>query len=252
MIEYYALEITLLVFIFALMIGSFLNVLIYRLPLGESIVFPSSHCRTCHTKLKWWHNIPLLSWLFLKGECAFCHTPISRQYPLIEAFTGLLFLTLLIKIGFVWYFFFVALSFSMLLALTVIDIHHRAVPDSLNFATLLFALIHPEFFTLALNALLAAGGLALLALLSSLLAKRQAMGGADIIVAGTMGALLGFPLFFIALFITAVIALIPAIHNRYWGDDKGIPFIPFLALSTFLCYLYDRQLINTLEHLLYA
>ena len=251
MLEYYAVEISIFIFIFGLMLGSFLNVVIYRIPLGESIILPSSHCPSCQTPLKIWHNIPLFSWLVLKGKCAFCHTTISKQYPLIEIFTAIIFLVLFIKLGLVWYFPFVALSFSMLLALIVIDIEYLAVPDSINITALLFALIHPEFLTFGLNALLAAGGLALLGLISSLLARRQAMGSADIIVAGTMGALLGFPLFFIALFMTAVIALIPAMYNRYRGDDKGIPFIPFLALSTFICYINDIALLNLLGRLIY-
>jgi leader peptidase (prepilin peptidase)/N-methyltransferase len=240
--------ITILVFIFGAMIGSFLNVVIYRIPKGESIVFPSSKCQSCQTPLKWWHNIPILSWLFLRGKCYFCHEKISIQYPLVEFLTGIIFTVLYLKLGLVWYLPFVAASFAALFALVMIDFKYMAVPDNVNFAALLFALIQPDFLHAVLYAAIAAGGLYLIGLLSSLLAGRQAMGGADVIVAGTMGALLGFPNFFVAIFLSAVLAMIPALVYR----EKGVPFVPFLAMATFVTYLYDTQAAQLLEKLIYG
>ena len=248
MLENLVMEITLIVFIFGAMIGSFLNVVIYRIPKGESIVFPSSKCQSCQNALKWWHNIPIFSWLFLRGKCYFCKEKISAQYPLIELLTGLLFVALYFKLGLVWYLPFIAASFAALLALVMIDFKYMAVPDNVNFAALLFALIHPQFLTALMYAAIAAGGLYLIGLLSSVLARKQAMGGADVIVAGTMGALLGFPNFFIALFLSALLAMIPALIWR----EKGVPFVPFLALATFIVYLYDTQATQLLETLIYG
>jgi len=236
------------VFILGTLIGSFLNVVIYRIPKGESIVFPASKCQSCQTPLKWWHNIPLFSWLFLRGKCYFCHEKIAVQYPIVELLTGLLFSVLYFKVGFVWYFPFVAASFAALFALVMIDFKYMAVPDNVNFAALLFALIQPNFISALLYASLAAGGLYLIGLLSSLLARRQAMGGADVIVAGTMGALLGFPNFFIAIFLSAILAIIPALLYR----ERGVPFVPFLAMATLLTYLYDTQATLLLERLIYG
>jgi len=237
-----------MVFIFGILIGSFLNVVIYRIPKNESIAFPASKCQSCQTPLKWYHNIPIFSWLALGGKCAFCKDPIAKQYPIVEFVTGLIFVMLFIKVGMVWYLPFITASFAALFVLVMIDFKYMAVPDSVNFAALLFALVQPDFLNAMMYAAMAAGGLFLIGLFSSLLARKQAMGGADVIVAGTMGALLGFPNFFVAIFLSAVLAMIPAMIWR----DKGVPFVPFLALATFLVYLYDTQATQLLETIIYG
>ena len=237
-----------LIFIFGTLIGSFLNVVIYRIPKNESIAFPASKCQSCQTPLKWYHNIPIFSWLFLGGKCAFCSKPIAKQYPIVEFVTGLIFVALFMKLGLVWYFPFVAFAFAALFALVIIDFKYMAVPDSVNFTALLLALVQPDFLNALMYAALAAGGLYLVGLFSSLLARKQAMGGADVIVAGTMGALLGFPNFFIAIFLSAILAMIPAMIWR----EKGVPFVPFLALATFLVYLYDTQATQLLKTIIYG
>jgi len=234
------------VFIFGIMIGSFLNVVIYRIPNNESIAFPASKCQSCQTPLKWYHNVPILSWVFLGGKCGFCKEPIAKQYPMVEFITGVIFVILFFKIGLTWYFPFVAASFAALFALLMIDFKYMAVPDSVNFAALFFALIQPDFLHALMYAAIAAGGLYLIGLLSSLVARKQAMGGADVIVAGTMGALLGFPNFFVAIFLSAVLAMIPAMIWR----ERGVPFVPFLALATLIVYLYDTQATQLLETLI--
>ena len=248
MLETVHIEIAVVVFIFGAMIGSFLNVVIYRVPKGESIVFPSSKCQSCQKPLKWWHNIPIFSWLFLRGKCYFCEDKISAQYPIVEFLTGTVFVALYFKLGLVWYLPFVAASFSALLALVMIDFKYMAVPDNVNFAALLFALVQPEFISGLIFAVTAAGGLYLIGQLAALIARKQAMGGADVIVAGTMGALLGFPNFFVAIFLSAILAMIPALIHR----EKGVPFVPFLALATFIVYLYDTQATQLLETILYG
>jgi len=242
------LPMAILVFIFGIMIGSFLNVVIYRIPNNESISFPASKCQSCQTPLKWYHNIPIFSWIFLGGKCAFCNDPIAKQYPIVEFLTGVIFVALFFKLGLVWYLPFVAASFAALFALVMIDFKYMAVPDSVNFTALAFALVQPNFLQALMYAAIAAGGLYLIGLLSSLLARKQAMGGADVIVAGTMGALLGFPNFFVAIFLSAILAMIPALIWR----DKGVPFVPFLALATFVVYLYNTQATQLLETLIYG
>ncbi len=237
-----------IVFIFGIMIGSFLNVVIYRIPKGESIVFPASKCQSCQTALKWYHNIPVFSWMALGGKCAFCKEKISVQYPIVELLIGVIFVSLYFKLGLVWYLPFIAASFAALFALVMIDFKYMAVPDNVNFTALIFALVQPEFLMALLYASIAAGGLYLIGLLSSLIARKQAMGGADVIVAGTMGALLGFPNFFVALFLSALLAMIPALIWR----DKGVPFVPFLALATFIVYLYHTQATQLLETIIYG
>ena len=157
-------------------------------------------------------------------------------------------MALYFKLGLVWYLPFVAGSFAALLALVMIDFKYMAVPDNVNFTALLLALIQPDFLDALLYALIAAGGLYLIGFISSIIARREAMGSADVIVAGTMGALLGFPNFFAALFLSAILAIIPSLINR----ETGVPFVPFLALATFIVYLYDTQTAHFLEKLIYG
>lgn len=236
------------VFLFGISFGSFLNVLIYRIPEGINIATPPSACPNCNNNLKWYHNIPLFSWLFLGGKCAFCKKSIPLRYPFVELFNAIIWLAIYLKIGLVWYMPFVALSFSMLLALSMIDIKYYAVPDSLNFAALIFALIQKDFFTHFIDAAIAAFGFWLLGFIVSKLAKKDSLGEADIIVAATMAALLGFPLFFIAMFLAAILAIIPSLLAK----DTMVPFVPFLALATLISYLNEENLLNLLESIIYG
>ena len=235
-----------------LLVGSFLNVVIYRVPLGENIAFPASHCTSCNHPLKWYHNIPLFSWIFLGGKCAFCKEPISKQYPIVEFINALIWLMLFIKVGPVWWFPFVAASFSALLALSMIDFKYFAVPDSVNFFALGAALISPALLNMDMSnnivqAFIAAGGLWLIGFVVSKVARKEAMGSADVIVAGTMAALLGFPNFFIALFLSAILAIFPSLLAK----DTMVPFVPFLALATLIVYLFDAQAAQLIHWLIY-
>ena len=242
------ITIVLFVFIFGILIGSFLNVLIYRIPKGESVVFPSSKCQSCQTPLKWYHNIPIFSWLFLGGKCGFCSEKISAQYPLIEFTTGIIAVSLFYKLGLVWYMPIVFIVFSLLLALVMIDFKYMAIPDNLNLLALALAIVSPMAIEALQNALMAAGGLALLRYYLSFFLNKEAMGEGDIIVAGTMGALLGFPLFFYALFIAAVLAMVPSLMAK----DKAVPFVPFLAMGTFIVYIFDTQVHALVELIIYG
>jgi len=224
------------VLILGLAIGSFLNVLIYRVPTGQNIAFPASHCPKCKNKLRWWHNIPLFSWLFLKGKCGYCKEKISPIYPMVELITGFLFVMLYLKLGFSINFIGASLAFSMLLTLSMIDFKYFAVPDSINLAAIAFALIQIDFIQGFYDALLIAGGFTLLRFSISYLLKKEAMGEGDIMVAATMGALLGLPNVLFAIFLSAILALIPSIIAK----DNRVPFVPFLALATLIVYLFDN------------
>ena len=139
---------TLISIIFGALIGSFLNVCIIRLPKEESIVWPGSHCPQCNTPIKFYDNIPLVSYFLLKGKCRHCHCAISFQYPLIEGITAITSLILFIKFGlslsYLFYFLFVA----ALIVITVIDLYHQIIPDVISLpgigVGLLGALIIPH------------------------------------------------------------------------------------------------------------
>jgi len=254
-----------------LLLGSFLNVVILRIPREESIVFIPSHCTSCNTPLKPWHNIPLFSWVFLRGKCAFCQEKISIQYPIIELISALIFLIISLKYGFNLPMLFTALSFLMLLALSMIDFKYKMVPDSLNLLAIIFAIfgawsIQGIFLNLQ-NALLFAGGFTLLRFsLSYILtssaqrvAKKtqtswtknyhtypfiEAMGEGDIMVAATMGAILGVQLTLVAIFLSALLALPVMLSLRKRSvEEQRVPFVPFLAIATFIVFLYDTEVL---------
>ncbi len=258
-------------FLVGIIFGSFLNVVILRIPKEESIVFGASHCTSCGTALKPWHNIPLFSWLFLRGKCSYCKTNISMQYPLVELISGLLFIVLANKFGISLPVFFIGLSFLMLLALSLIDFKYKMVPDSLNLLAILFAVVGAwsigGIVNNFQNALLFAGGFTLLRfalsyyLTSSIYRAGlptktswnrhydrtpfiEAMGEGDIMVAATMGALLGVKLTLVAIFLSALLALpvMLVIRNRS-KEEQRVPFVPFLALATFIVYIYDSPIL---------
>jgi len=236
------------IFVFGIIIGSFLNVVIYRIPKGESIAFPASKCQSCQTPLKWYHNIPIFSWLFLRGKCAFCSEKISAQYPLIELTTGILAVTLFFKLGLVWYMPVVFIVFTLLLALVMIDFKYMEIPDNLNLLALALAVVSPTILDSLQDALLAVGGMTLLRYYLSFFINKEAMGEGDIIVAGTMGALLGFPGFLYALFIAALVAIVPSLVAK----DTQVPFVPFLIIGTFIAYIFDTQVQAIVESIIYG
>lgn len=254
-----------------LAIGSFLNVVIYRIPEGKSVSFPASHCPKCHTPLKVWHNIPLFSWIFLRGKCAFCKTAIPFQYPLVELLSALLFLLVYLKLGWSLYALFIALSFVLLLALSIIDWRYKMVPDSINLLALLFAILSAPMQGAFTNALLFAGGFTLLRFVMSyylykkftfLESKRdpapwrklyhvhfnfEAMGEADIIVAATIGAILGVKLGIFAIFLSALLTLPVALLRRH--KDAQTPYIPFLAGALLLTFIFHVDIYHLLRAL---
>ena len=266
------------VFVFGALFGSFLNVVIYRIPRGESVVFPASHCPHCHTGLKPWHNIPVFSWLSLRGRCAFCGKPISAQYPVIELLSGIIAAAVFLKMDISYSSVMVTAVFLTLLALSVIDFYYKMVPDSLNLLALTLAVLSaasPQMFAENLkNALLFAGGFALLRFYVSyylyhkikrmspnlkqaswvknyntIPAVVEAMGEGDIMIAATMGALLGVQLGLAAIFLSALLALPAMLLMRNLPGGAQVPFIPFLAMATWIVYLFDTPIYRWMETL---
>ncbi len=224
--------------LFGLLFGSFLNVLIYRIPKEESVVFPASHCPKCNNNLKWYHNIPLFSWLFLGGKCAFCKEKISILYPLVELSSAIIFfISYYVNGGNLLYSFVVGLVFTLLLGLSLIDLKYKAVPDSLNLAALTLSIfVSSSILSNFQNALWFAGGFALLRFYVSFIVKKEALGEADIMIAATIGAMVGVKMGLVAIFLSAVIALPVFIIIK--EKDFEVPFIPFLALALFIVYIF--------------
>lgn len=228
-------------------IGSFLNVAILRIPEGKSIAFPASHCFTCNTPLKWYHNIPLFSWIALRGKCAFCHAPISCQYPLIEALTALVYGVTYWHLGSFVETLIIGSVFALLLALSLVDLRYKAVPDLLSLPALFLSFLAGSPLNALTHGLLFMGGFALLRISVSSVLKKEVMGEADIIIAGIIGALLGVKLGLFAIYLSAVIALIAFMVVRKKGYE--LPYIPFLSGALFVTWLLDSSVLRFLEAL---
>lgn len=234
-----------LIVIFGLCIGSFLNVAILRLPKNESINFPASHCPNCLHPLKWYHNIPLFSWLLLRGKCAFCKSTISLQYPFVELSSALLYGICFIHLESIIQALLLGSVFALLMALSIIDLRYKAVPDVLSLPVLLLSFcLNPPLVSLQ-NGLLFMGAFTLLRFLVSAFAKKEAMGEADIIIAGIIGAILGIKLGFVAIYIAAILSLVAFVLVR--KRSYQLPFIPFLAFGLLFTWLFDKPILHVME-----
>jgi prepilin signal peptidase PulO-like enzyme (type II secretory pathway) len=227
-------------FIFGAMIGSFLNVVILRMPLGKDIVYQSSHCPTCQHKLRFYHNIPILSFLFLRGKCAFCGVRISWRYPLIETLTGLISFWLFPEIvtadSMMFYVFNFAIA-CVFICHFFIDLDHHLLLDKLNIYLLVLILPYVFFYhdwlTSLMGAALGFGGPLLVTWLFYKIRGQVGLGGGDIKLFGILGLLLGptgvMLNIFLSCFIGAIVGL-AFIAFQKMSKDKPMPFGPFIIL----------------------
>jgi leader peptidase (prepilin peptidase)/N-methyltransferase len=228
------------VVLFALCMGSFLNVVIYRLPKSLNIALPASHCPTCKTRLRVWHNIPIVSFLLLKGHCYTCKKPISWRYPFIEILTVVLSVIALIQIGWQILLLPVLIFTYALIALTFIDIDEQILPDMITIPLLGLglALNSFDFFTSPFEAiwgmLIGFSSLYLIDSLYYLIRKRHGIGMGDYKLLAALGAWLGAsalaPVILIASLLGLLCAAILMVFKRL-KYDTPIPFGPFLAIA---------------------
>ncbi len=234
------------------MVGSFLNVCIFRLPKEESIIIPGSHCPHCHHPIKFYDNIPLISYLVLGGRCRYCKKSISVQYPLVEGITAISFLCLFLRYGLSWNYLFYFSFVAALIVITVIDLYHQIIPDVISIpgigVGLLGALILPHitFFNSLMGTLLGGGSLFVIATLYQWLFKREGMGGGDVKLLAMMGAFLGWDAVILTILLSSLIGslsgiLIMALKGK---DFKyAIPFGPFLSLGAVIALFYKNEII---------
>ena len=237
-----------LTFIFGLVIGSFLNVCIYRIPAGISIVSPSSRCSQCHKSLGVIDLVPVLSYLFLRGKCRHCQAEFSPRYPLVELFCGLGFLVLFLKFGLTVEYLAAVFLFSGLLVCSLIDLDHQIIPDkvliTLTIGSIPLLLLQSTGTLLDgfLGAIVGGGLLLLVAVLS-----KGGMGGGDVKLAAVLGLYLGWSgillMLFIAFLIGSVVGLTWAwIHKKTL--KTALPFGPFLSMATLIVLLWGENIIN--------
>jgi leader peptidase (prepilin peptidase) / N-methyltransferase len=247
-----------IVFMLGAAIGSFLNVVIYRLPAGLSVLHPPSRCPHCLTQIRKQDNVPIFGWLKLKGRCANCKAPVSPRYPLVEAFTGALFLISYIAFGLTFQTLGYWLFLSLLLALSLIDIDTMTLPNSLMKLGVMSGLIFQAIIGWQTNGISgaivslssSAIGMVIGILLidgvtftGSIIFRQDAMGAGDAFLAAMMGAWLGWRYILLSIFLAALFGSIVGIGGRIAGQMQRfqkMPFGPFLALgaafSVFLGY----------------
>ncbi len=248
----------LIAFLFGLPIGSFLNVVIWRLPRNENVVFPPSHCPICDAKIRPYDNIPIISYIILKGECRACGTRISPRYPVVEFVTALLFAVAWPLTGATlnWDFAAAIIMSGLGVAITGIDIDHRIIPDELSIGGLVVALILAPLLSGSWSGLLyaflaAAFGAVLLLivrLIGSAIFKKEAMGLGDIKLIAMIGAFVGWRNVVLTIFIASILGSIGGIiaiaGSKKMRRDRLIPFGPFLMAAGIICFYFGERIIE--------
>jgi leader peptidase (prepilin peptidase)/N-methyltransferase len=236
------------VFIIGLVIGSFLNVVIYRLPEGESVVFTRSHCSECGTELGVLDLIPVVSFLLIRGRCRYCGSKLSYQYPVVELLTGALFLIVFIKYYFSIKFWIYLLLISLLIAISFIDFKRQIIPNRITYLGIVIGLIlsllfdHITFIAALWGLLIPSGFLLLIAIIT-----KGGMGVGDVKLAAMIGSYIGFKYTLIGIFIGSFIGSILGLSLIGLGIKERkdrIAFGPLIALGAVLMVLWGTEIIN--------
>jgi len=245
--------------IFGSMVGSFINVCIVRLPKNESLVLPASHCPQCKKNIPWYDNIPIFSWIMLRGHCRFCHQKISIEYPIVEAITALIALLFIYKGGLKWDTFIYFCFSSVLVVIAFIDLHHRIIPNIISLPGILIGIILSFFLPninpldSILGILIGGGSLYFIAEIYRILRKIEGMGMGDVKLLAMIGAFMGWePLLYIILissFSGAIIGILfISIKGKNW--QYQIPFGTFLAFATIIQILFGLEIMSGWHSLL--
>jgi leader peptidase (prepilin peptidase)/N-methyltransferase len=238
--------------LFGSIIGSFLNVVIYRLPRKIGLAAGRSNCPQCGSLITWWQNIPLLSYLLLRGRCRTCHKPISVRYPLVELMTALAFAGWVIRFGPTLNAAGYIYLSCILICVLFIDWEFQIIPDRLTLPAILVGWIWAAFTPLGLwpsvlGSLVGGGGLLLVALIGDWLFRKESMGGGDIKLAAVLGAFLGWHQVVLVFFLSALIGALGSgiwmLVSREIRQSRMIPFGPFLAVAAVLAALWGDEMI---------
>ena len=245
-----------IIFVLGAVIGSFLNVCIYRVPRNLSIISPASRCPSCNMPIKPYDNIPFLSYILLGGKCRVCKAGISFRYPLVELLNAVLFVFVVWRFGFAWHTVIYGILCSALVVITFIDLDFQIIPDAITLPGILIgivagSLIMPDpfirnsllGFKASVIGLLAGGGLFYaIAVLS-----RGGMGGGDIKMMAMVGALMGWKSVLLTIFLGSLTGAVFGIFlmiSKGKGRKTKIPFGPFLALGTVITLFYGQEIFS--------
>ena len=249
---YYGINIV-LIFILGLIVGSFSNVCIYRIPRNESIIFPASHCPKCRSNISPKDNIPILSYILLKGRCRNCKSKISIQYPIVEFLTGLIYLIIYLGYGLsIQSLIYIILS-SSLIIIAFIDLNEQIIPEAISLPGMVIGLIlsffvpYISFINSALGVLVGGGIILVIGLAGSAIFKKEAMGGGDVKLAAMIGAFLGWRYIIISLFLgffLGALAGIFLILSKIKSREDVVPFGPFIVLGSLITLLWGENIIS--------
>ncbi len=237
-------------FIFGALFGSFANVVIYRMPLGKSVVKPGSACMACGKPVKWYNNVPIFAWFWLRGKCANCQAPFSIRYPMVELLMALLFAKVGYDFGLSWFTLEALYFVFALVTVSMIDLDHMILPDKFTLSGIAIGLIgaalNPErdFLHALYGAVAGFGFLWAVAYAYYLVRGREGMGGGDIKLLGWIGAVLGWTAIpFVILVSTLIGSIVGAIMATRTKDGMSyaIPFGPFLAGAALIYLLFDGK-----------
>jgi leader peptidase (prepilin peptidase)/N-methyltransferase len=242
----------LVAFLFGSLIGSFLNVCIHRLPREESVVAPSSRCPACLTPIRPWDNIPLLSFLLLRGRCRDCGRPIAFRYPLIEGLTAILFAATVARYGVTPHAATLLVFLSALVVIAFIDLDHQIIPNAITLPGIPLGLLaglvvgEPPLLDRVIGVLGGAGFLYLVLLYGGAIYGQDAMGEGDLNLIALVGAFLGWRAVVLTVLIACLVGSavgLGLIAFRRLGRRQHIPFGPFLAFGAGIALFQGERLI---------
>lgn len=242
-----------IILLYGLCVGSFLNVCIFRIPASSSLIKPRSTCPKCKNMIKYYDNIPVISYLLLFGKCRYCKTNISIRYPLTEILTGVAWLCTYLKFGLSPDFFIYILFISALIVITFIDLDHQIIPDVISLPGIplcfLASFLIPEItWKEALLGLLAGGGsLWLVAEVYHLVTKKEGMGGGDIKLLAMIGALIGWQGVFFTIFTSSALGTLVGLATMLLTRSNlklAIPFGPFLSAGAIIYIFFGKFIIS--------
>ncbi len=267
------------IFGLGLVIGSFLNVCIHRIPEGISIVWPSSKCVYCNKRIVWYDNIPVLSYFFLRGKCRHCQGKISVQYPIVEFFTGIVFLlvfrsVIIVSGGLICAYIFFIIFCCLLIVGSFVDLRLHIIPNEITYTGLILAPIasllctgsHMNsslgyfdnsvnqwigFFLASLIGIFVSGGLIFLCgVFGKLVFRKDAMGFGDVKLMGMIGGFLGWKLAVATFFLAPFFGLLFGLPRLILKRGNVIPYGPFLSLAAFICLLFKDYFVGFIDNYL--
>ncbi|MFC1819814.1 prepilin peptidase [Thermodesulfobacteriota bacterium] len=239
-------------FIFGLILGSFLNVCIHRIPFNKSIINPPSSCPLCGEKIRFYDNIPLISYIALLGKCRYCHRSIPIRYPLVELITGLLSISLFTRYHLNHEFFLFLVFSSALIIISFIDLRHQIIPDIISLPGIIFGLAisffssHITWYDSLIGIIGGGGVLYLVAVVFERLTGKEGMGGGDIKLLAMIGSWMGWraiPFIILISSLTGTIIGGGSLLLARQGLKTKISFGPFLALGTLVYLFFGREIV---------